>query len=170
MNISTILLPAIIIFLLVCTAVKKVNAYNTFTAGASEALPLAFRLFAYVAAMFIILELMNRSGLTNLLCTLSAPVLTPLGIPEELLPLIFIKPFSGSGSLAVLQSVYDQYGADSYLGRCASIIMGTSETVFYISAVYFAGTKVKNTFKPVAIALFGSFLSVIFACVVCRFM
>lgn len=170
MSFSDYVLPILIVFLLAYSVIKKQNAYNSFTLGAKKSLPLALKLFAYVAAMFMVLELMKASGLTELLCVLFAPLLSPLGIPKELMPLVIIKSFSGSGSLAVLQNVYAQYGADSYIGRCASIIMGTSETVFYICAVYFAGTKVRNVALPVAVSLVGSFVSILLACLICRIM
>ncbi|MBR5388246.1 MAG: spore maturation protein, partial [Clostridia bacterium] len=77
---------------------------------------------------------------------------------------------SGSGALATLSDIYAEYGADGYIARCASVIYGSSETVFYIAAVYFAGSKTKNLFKPIAISLLASFLSCVFACFICRIM
>jgi Uncharacterized membrane protein len=121
--------------------------------GAKDAAPLALNLFPYIAAIFIAIDLMRASGIVDVLSSLLMPVLVPLGVPSELLSLIIIKPFSGGGSLAVLSDVYEHYGVDSYIGRCASIIMGSSETVFYIAAVYFASSKVKKLAKPILIGL-----------------
>ncbi len=79
-----------------------------------------------------------------------------------------MKPFSGSGSTALLSEILSSYGAESYIGRCACVCYGSSETVFYISAVYFAGVKQKKLFKPVFIALIVNFLTVILGCLLCR--
>ena len=83
---------------------------------------------------------------------------------------MLIKPFSGSGALAVLSDIFTEYGVDSYLSRCACVIYGSSETVFYIAAVYFAGAKTKNLLKPIIISLVASFASCVFACFICRIM
>jgi spore maturation protein B len=92
------------------------------------------------------------------------------GIPTELTKLVLIKPFSGSGTLAYLNEILASYGADSYIGRCACVLYGSTETVFYISAVYFSGLKVKGLFKPIAIVLVVTFLSTALACLLCRVM
>nr|MBO4518236.1 spore maturation protein [Clostridia bacterium] len=99
-----------------------------------------------------------------------APVFGFLGIPKELTKLVLIKPFSGSGSLATLSEIFKQYGAESYLARCACVIYGSSETVFYVASVYFANAKTKNLIKPIVISLFASFCSCVFACFICKFM
>ena len=91
-----------------------------------------------------------------------------LGIPKELTKLVLIKPFSGSGSLAVLTDIFTKYGVDSYLSRCACVIYGSSETVFYIAAVYFAGAKTKKLAVPIIISLIASFFSCVFACLICK--
>ena len=101
---------------------------------------------------------------------LLSPMWSFLGIPPELGPLILIKPFSGSGSLAVLSEVYATHGADSYVGRCASVIFGSSETVFYVSAVYFSACKNKRLLLPIIISLIAALMSAILACLVCRVM
>ena len=93
-----------------------------------------------------------------------------LGIPQELTKLVLIKPFSGSGSLAYLNEIIKNYGADSYVARCACVCFGSSETVFYISAVYFAGMKVKNLAMPILCVLVATLVSTVIACLVCRVM
>ena len=90
-----------------------------------------------------------------------------LGIPPEIGKLVLLKPFSGSGSTALLSEILSAYGADSYIARCACVAYGSSETVFFISAVYFAGSR-KNLTKPVLIALFSNFASLILGCLFCK--
>jgi len=92
-----------------------------------------------------------------------------LGIPKELSELIIIKNFSGSGSLALLENIYINFGTDSYIGRCASIIMGSSEAILFISAVYFAKTKIKNLTPAIIIATIVNFFSAVLSCFICKF-
>ena len=114
--------------------------------------------------------LFEASGLSDGLTKLLSPVFGFLGIPPELTKLVLIKPFSGSGSLAYLNEIITAYGADSYSARCACVCFGSSETVFYISAVYFAGIKVKKLAMPIACVLVATFVSTIVACLVCKIM
>ena len=100
------------------------------------------------------------------LCLLIA-ALAALGIPAQLAPLVLVKPFSGSGSVAVLSQILAEYGADSYIGCCASVLYASGETVFYLSAIYFAGQK-KGAALPAAIALAANLLAAVSAWLLCR--
>ena len=163
-----VIIPVIFIFVFIFAAVKKVNVYESFTDGIKEAFNFTVSLLPCLAAIFMMCALFEESGLSNLLTRLLSPVFGFLGIPEELTKLILIKPFSGSGSLAYLNEIISKYGADSYIARCACVCFGSSETVFYISAVYFAGLKVKKLAMPVICVLAATFLSTISACLICR--
>ncbi len=170
MSFSVYIIPVLILFLSVYARFKGVKLYDAITEGIKGAIPLSISLFPYLAAIFIMTELFEVSGLSSMLNNLLSPVWNIFGIPQELGELILIKPFSGSGSLAVLSDIYAEYGADSYISRCASVIFGSSETVFYVSAVYFAGCKNKKLFMPIVISLFATLVSTIFACLICRVM
>ena len=115
-------------------------------------------------------ELFEVSHLSALLIKWLSPVFSFLGIPPELTKLVLIKPFSGSGSLAYLSEIIKTYGADSYIARCACGCFGSSETVFYISAVYFAGIKVKKLALPIVCVLVATLVSTVVACLICRIM
>ena len=166
----SLLLPFVFIAAFVCAFVKKVNAYGSFIQGAKEAVPLAVSLFPFVAAVIIAVELMRASGLYNVFNFVFSPLLKLLGIPEELSQLALLRPFSGSGSLALLNDVFTAYGPDSYVGRCASVMFGSTEKVFYIATVYFSGTKVRKLGGALVIALACCVLSAALACLLCKFM
>lgn len=166
----SLLLPFVFIAAFVFAFVKKVNAYGSFIQGAKEAVPLAVSLFPFVAAVIIAVELMRASGLYNVFNFVFSPLLKLLGIPEELSQLALLRPFSGSGSLALLNDVFTAYGPDSYVGRCASVMFGSTETVFYIATVYFSGTKVRRLGGALVIALACCVLSAALACLLCKFM
>ncbi len=164
---SAYLIPLLFILIFVFAFFKKVKPYDTFTDGVKSAIPFAINIFPYLVSIFVLTELFEVSGLSDIVCNFISPVFEFFGIPKELSKLVLIKPFSGSGSLAILSDIYATYGVDSYLARAASAIYGSSETVFYIAAVYFAGAKTKKLLKPIIISLIASFFSCVFACFIC---
>lgn len=167
---SSYIIPFLFLTILVYSAIKKVKPYDAFTEGAKSALPFAANIFPYLVSIFVLTELFEASGISDFLSDILSPVFGFLGIPKELCKLVMIKPFSGSGSLAMLSEIFSEYGADSYLARCACVIYGSSETVFYIAAVYFANVKNKKLLLPIIISLFASFCSCVFACFICKIM
>ena len=164
------IIPAIFIIVLGCAAIKKVNVYSCFTSGIESALKFVLSLLPCLAAVFMMCALFEASGLSELMIKLTSPAFSFFGVPEELTKLILIKPLSGSGSLAYLTEILNEYGADSYIARCACVCYGSSETVFYISAVYFAGMKTKGLMKPIIISLFSALVATVLACALCKIM
>lgn len=168
MKYFSLIVPLLFLSLFLYALLKKVKLYDSFTAGIKGAVPLVLSLFPYLAAILILCELFEGSGLSALFTRLLSPVCGILGIPPELSKLLLLKPFSGSGATALLSELITTYGADSYIGRCACVVYGSSETVFYILAVYFAGIKRKGMVKPVLIALFANFAGAVLGCLLCR--
>lgn len=164
---SKYFIPVLFLIIFVFAIFKKVKPYDAFTLGAKSAIPFAVSVFPYLVSIFVLTELFEVSGISNTVANFLSPLFNLVGIPKELTKLVLIKPFSGSGSLALLSEIFTEYGVDSYLSRCASVIYGSSETVFYVAAVYFAGAKTKKLFTPIIISLFASFCSCVFACFIC---
>ena len=160
--------PVILILTLAYGLFKRVNVYDSFVLGAKQSFNLSLSIFPYLAATFIMVNALRASGLDEYVTKLLAPPFALLGVPSEVVELMLLRPFSGSGSLAILSDVYKQYGVDSYVARCASVIMGSSETVFYVASVYFAGTKVKHTGAAIPIALFCNLIGGVVACLLCK--
>ncbi len=169
MKIISLIIPVLLIALLAYAAFKKVKIYDSFAVGAGKALPTVFSLFPYLVTIFIMTETFRISGVSDALISFLTPVFKFLDIPSEIAPLVILKPFSGGGSLAILTEILQKYGVDSYVSLCACAVYGSSETTFYISAVYFAGAKEKRLIKPITISLFSTFVSTVFACFICRF-
>lgn len=166
---SNYILPLLIMSLIIISTFKKVDNYSTFVRGAKKSLNLVFDIFAYIITIFIVVELLNKSGIMAKLSLCLSPIFNFLGIPTELTELVLVKPFSGSGGLALLSNIFETYGVDSYISKCACVILGSSETVFYVSSVYFSNTSVKKLGKAIPIALLCCFISVIISCFVCKF-
>ncbi len=149
---------------------RKVHVYDSFTQGMKGVLPLIMSIFPYIAAVTMLCKLLEVSGLNTMLAKWLQPVFKFSGIPQEIAPLVFIKPLSGSGSIAVITDILEKYGVDSYIARCACVVYGSSETVFYIGAVYFAGIKRKKLNAALIISLFSYLASIILACFLCKIM
>ena len=160
----------IFIAVMAAAAIKRVNVYAGFSEGVEGALKFTLSLLPCLAAMFIMCELFEASGLSGALVKALAPAFEFMGVPPELTKLILIKPLSGSGSLAYLTKILQEYGADSYIARCACVCYGSSETVFYVSAVYFAGLKTKGLLRPIIICLAASLISTVCACALLKVM
>lgn len=165
---SAYIIPFLIICLVVYSTFKKNNTYFSFVYGAKTSFDLVLTSFPYLVAIFIVVELFSASGLSEILGTVLSPVFGLFGIPSELNELILLKPFTGCGSLAVLENIFLKYGADSYLARAGCAIAGSSEAIFYITAVYFSQTKVKKFSYGIAVALISNFLGVVAACLICK--
>ena len=165
---SGYLIPILFILIFCYSKYKKVPTYNTFVAGAKKSIPLVVEIFPYIAAIMVAVALLRASGITGFLANLCSPVFSLLGIPTELIELVFLRPFTGSGSYALLNDVFVQYGADSYISRCACVILGCSETIFYVSAVYTSASKVKKLLYAIPIALVCSLCGSILACLLCK--
>ncbi|HIU21308.1 MAG TPA: spore maturation protein [Candidatus Limadaptatus stercorigallinarum] len=164
------LLPVILIGNLVYAIIKKVNVYDCFLDGAKESLSLVKSIFPYVAVIFICIELFRASGLSAIVSGWLSYPLRFLGIPPEITELVLLVPLSGNGTIALLESIITEYGVDSYIARCAAAIAGASETIFYVSAVYFSKCKVKRLRYAIPVSLFGSFCGMVIACALCRVM
>lgn len=142
---------------------KRLPVYDLFIKGAADGLHTAVGILPNLAAMLCAIFLMQASGLLGVLCQLCAPVLGVLGLPMELSPLVLLRPLSGSASLAMLENLLTQYGPDSRIGLIACVVMGSSETIFYVVCVYMSAAKDKRTGYAVPCALLGSLAGLLLA-------
>ena len=165
---SNFIIPIIFIFIFIFCKYKKINTYETFVNGAKKALPLVVDIFPYIATIIIATTLMRVSGITDFLSSFFSPLFSLLGIPKELTHLVLLRPFTGSGSLAILKEILSVYGADSYISRCACVIMGCSETIFYVTSVYLSKTKIKKLLYAIPVALICSIFGCVIGCLLCR--
>ena len=120
------------------------DAYGAFLRGAERGMKSALSLLPALCAMLLMLSLVNASGLTGMLTRVLAPVMRWMRIPEEAAPMLLLRPLTGSGSLAALEAIFESCGPDSRAGRIASVLMGSSETIFYTMTVYLGAAGVKK--------------------------
>lgn len=162
------IVPLFVLFIFVYACVKRTDAYSAFVKGAKDAITLIFDILPYIVAILVAVKLFEASGLLHVLCEWLNPVFRWFGVPGELAHFVFLKPFSGAGSIALYNDIITAYGPDSYISRVASIIAGSSDTVFYIATIYFSKTKIRKLGCAIPIALFCTFLAAVLAAWVCR--
>ena len=151
--------------ILIYAIYKKVPVFDEFLEGAAEGLHTVVKILPALLGLLFAIAIFKASGALDLLTYAIKPVLSKLGVPVEVVPLALLRPVSGSGSLAIVSDIFNSVGPDSFAGRCASVMMGSTETTFYTIAVYFGAAKVKKiSYTPVA-SLFAdccSFVASIF--------
>ena len=150
----------LILLLLVYAAFRRVNVFDAFREGAAQALPLIGSILPTLAVFSAAMSLFRASGAFGLLSSFLSPALDLLGVDPALVPLLVVRPFSGSAALAALTDIFTQYGPDSRVGLTASVLLGSSETVFYTLALYFGGVGIKRTRFAVPAALLSLLTSV----------
>ena len=141
--------------LLMIGAWKKLPLYDAFVQGARSGMTVAVQVLPNLAAMLCAVSLMNASGLMDALCRFCAPVFSWMGLPSEVAPLVFIRPLSGSGALAVLENILQQHGPDSRIGLIACTLMGSSETIFYTVCIYLSASRSQRSGYAIPCALIG---------------
>ena len=165
---TELVIPLLFVLVLVLAAIKRKNAYAAFTDGARGSLSLMANVFPYLLTIMMAVEVFRQSGLSYYLSRAAAPILRVFGLPSELTELMLVRPLSGAGAMGILETVFTTYGADSYISRCAAVIYGSSETVFYISTIYFSQSKAKKLGYAIPVALLSTFLGCVLGCAVLR--
>ncbi len=142
---SAFLVPGLICGILLYGHLKGVDVYDALTCGMKEGLRTCGAMFPALLTMLVSVSLVRASGAVDVVCGLLGPLAEPLGMPAQCLPLALLRPFSGSGALSVGQGIMEQFGPDSAAGRVAAVMLGSSDTSFYVVAVYSACLGLKST-------------------------
>lgn len=166
-QLSIYCMPLIIIFILIYGYLKDVRLYEVFVEGAKEGLNVSVRILPYLVTMLFAIAIFRESGALDIITDALSPVLRPLGIPAEVMPLALMKPMSGSGALGITAEILKQYGPDSLIGRIASTMMGSTETILYTMAVYYGAVGIKKMRHTLVCALLAHMAGVISSCIVC---
>jgi spore maturation protein B len=147
---------------------RRVKVYEEFVDGAKEGFDVAIRIIPYLVAMLVAVGMFRAAGGIDLLSRALSPVMNALGFPTDLLPMVLVRPLSGSGSLGFFTELVKQFGPDSLIARMAGTIYGSTETTFYVLAVYFGSVAIKRTRHALLAGLTADFVSVVVAVIVCR--
>ena len=153
MSLSALVVPVILCFTACFAMRRRVDVYSALTKGAEEGLTVLLHILPSLIGLLTAVYTFRVSGAMEFLAALLSPALEKLGIPPETAPLLFIRPISGSGALAVGSEIMETYGADSYIGRVAAVMLGSSETTFYTVAIYYGSAGIVKTRYTIPAAL-----------------
>lgn len=151
---SNYIMPLIVLFVIVYGIIKKVPVYDTFIEGAKESFDLVLKLFPCLLAMILAINIFLKSNIIDLFKFISF-------IPNQILPMVIMRPISGTSSLAILTNIYELFGPDSTLGILASYIQGTTDTTFYILTLYFGSIGIRKIKYALWVGLLADLISII---------
>jgi spore maturation protein B len=149
-------------------AFRKVKVYESFVEGAKGGFQMAIRIIPYLVAILVAVGMLRGAGAIDMLSQWLDPVLRRVGFPVEILPLAIMRPLSGSGSMGIVTELIKVHGPDSFIGRLAASAYGSTETTFYVLAVYFGAVGIKKARHAVISGLVADIVSLITAIIVCR--
>jgi spore maturation protein B len=155
--------PVVFIGILSYAFLKKVPIFDTFLKGAKRGADSCFAILPALVGLVVAVSMLKASGVLLFLANILAPLLNFISMPGDVLPLALLKSVSGSGAVAMLKSIFETSGVDSPSGRLASVMLGSSETTFYVLAVYFGITKVKNTRYTVLATVLADIMGIVAA-------
>ncbi|MFB1050456.1 spore maturation protein [Paraliobacillus sp. JSM ZJ581] len=159
--ISIWIIPVIILLILITAVMKKLPSYELFVEGGKEGITMAVSLLPYLLGMIVSITIFRSSGAMDALINMFQPILQWIGIPSEIVPLSFTRPLSGTAALAITADLIKTYGPDSFIGRLASTMQGSTDTTFYIITVYFGAVGIKKMGDALKVGLIADFVGII---------
>lgn len=144
-TISVCAIPVIIFLITSYGMIKKVKIYEVFVSGAKEGIYTAIRVMPHLIGMLVAINIFRASGAMDYLCIMLAPITKLINMPADVLPMALMRPLSGGGAMGIMNSLFIKHGPDSLIGKMSSIMAGSTDTTFYIIAVYFGSVNIKNT-------------------------
>ncbi|MCZ7603892.1 MAG: spore maturation protein [Melioribacteraceae bacterium] len=168
--VSTLAIPFIILLFVTYGIFKKVKIYESFVEGAKEGFQIAVRIIPYLVAMLVAIGIFRAGGAMEYLIALVTPATDLIGMPAEALPMAFMRPLSGSGALGIMAEIISVHGADSFIGVLVSTIMGSTETTFYVIAVYFGAVNISRTRYALTAGLLADLAGILGALFIVKFL
>lgn len=161
-------MPAFACIVVIFGLFKRVPVFDIFLKGAKEGFLLLYNIAPTILGLVFAIDLLRSSGAIDAICGFIEPVAELLGFPKEIVPMVLLRPVSGGGSTALLTSLFEDCGPDSFAGRVASVLAGSSETTFYAIAMYYGCIKVKKTRHTLLSALMADFTAAIMSVITVR--
>jgi len=168
--ISKLSIPLMLSVFPLYAMLRRVKVYEEFVDGAKEGFDVAIRIIPYLVAILVAIGMFRAAGGIDLLSRALAPVMQAVGFPTDLLPLVLMRPLSGSGTLGIFTELVKQFGPDSLIARTGGTIFGSTETTFYVLAVYFGSVGIKQTRYALLAGLTADFAGVVVSIIVCKLM
>jgi spore maturation protein SpmA len=168
--VSLLAVPFMLSFFPLYAALRRVKVYEQFVEGAKEAFNVALRIIPFLVAMLVAIRMLRDAGVIEMLAALLSPVLNVVGFPADVLPVVLMRPLSGSATMGIFTDVAKHFGGDHFNSRLAATIFGSTETTFYVLAVYFGAVSVRKTRHAIAAGLIADLTGVIASLIFCRLM
>ena len=150
--------------------IKKIDVFDAFIVGAKQGFETSISIIPYLIAMMVAIGMLRASGFFELLFQVLAPVLATIGMPPEILPLALIRPFSGSAATGVMAELIHEYGGNSYIAKVAATLMGSTETTFYVIAVYFGSVNIRRTRHAIPAGLLADIAGIAATLLICHYL
>jgi spore maturation protein B len=163
-------IPVLLVVIPLVGIIRGVKVYDVFIEGAKEGFDVAVKIIPFLVGILVAIGMFRGSGAMDLLMAALRPIVVRTGFPAELVPLTILRSLTGSGSLAFTTDLIKTHGPDSLIARMAATLYGSSETTFYVLAVYFGAVGIRRTRHAVPAALVGDIVAAIAAVVVCAWM
>ncbi|MFT8362392.1 MAG: spore maturation protein [Sporolactobacillus sp.] len=164
--VSIWLVPVLIAIILLHASYKRIPSYDAFVTGGKEGIRLAVSIMPYLVGMLTAIGVFRASGAMDGLSALLRPALRMIGMPAEVVPLALLRPISGNGALGLMSELIKTYGADSFIGRLASVMQGSTDTTFYVVTVYFGAVGVKRIGDALKVGLLADLVGVCCAVII----
>ena len=164
------IIPIVVVIILIYGMIKGKKVYEWFLDGVKDGFLVCVRIFPCLLAMIVAVQIFKNSNLLYLLNKTISPLSNFIGLPEEVVPLVLIKPISGSGAIGMFTEIIKTYGADTFIGLVASVIMGTTETIFYTISVYFGAANIKKIRHTLWAAIMADITAIITAIIIVNWM
>ena len=159
--ISNLIIPSIVLFIIIYGYKKRINIYDSFLKGVMEGLKTSVSIFPNMIAMIFAVNLLISSGFIEYIFSFLKPVLSNFGLGTDILSMAFFRPISGNASLAIMNNIFEMHGPDSLMGRLASTLQGSTDTTFYVLALYFGSVGIKKTRYALGVGLFADFIGIV---------
>jgi spore maturation protein B len=169
-QISLWAIPVLLVGIPLVGMIRGIKVYDVFIEGAKDGFNVAVKIIPFLVGILVAIGMFRASGAMDMLTNALRPAMNTIGFPPEVFPLAVLRPLSGSGSLALTTDIIKRYGADSMFARIAATMYGSSETLFYVLAVYFGAIGVKRTRHAIPSAIIGDLVAAIVAVAVCEWM
>ena len=163
-------LPSIIVLILTVGIIRKIPIYEVFTEGAKDGFKVAINIIPYLVAIIVAISMLRASGAIEMLANSLSLILTRFNIPADVLPVIFVRPLSGSAALGLFSDIATSAGPAAYSTKLAAVMVGSSETTFYVLAVYFGAIGIKKFRYALWVGILADIIAAIMSIVVCSWM
>ncbi len=163
-------LPAIILLILTIGLFRKIPLYETFTDGAKEGFHVSVNIIPYLVAIIVAISMLRASGIIEMTAHALAPILNFFNVPADTIPVMIVRSLSGSAALGVFSDIAHTLGPDDYATKLAAIMVGSSETTFYVLAVYFGAVGISKLRYALLVGLIADFIGIVAAISVCNLM